>query len=127
MSNDEELQAIWDSFPTRVTIRGAYCDPSPDDEFEDCVSAGIVLGFSEKGFGFGEITIRKTPEGIFIDTERMGATKVLEYLAVLVGSAITDVEQDPKLHARYNRAAKSECYAECPLCLAYKAMKEEKP
>lgn len=127
MSSDEELQAILDSFPTRVVVRGAYCVPSSEDEFADCESAVVVFGFSEQGVGFGEIAIHKTPDGIFIDTERMGAAKVLEYLAVLVGSAITDVDQDPERHVRYNRASKGECYAECPLCLAYKAMKEEKP
>jgi hypothetical protein len=76
----------------------------------------FVLQFSESGFGFGEVAIKQTAQGVFVDTECMGVDRVKKYLAALVDSAITDHDQDPEKHALYNEVMGRGCGARCRVC-----------
>lgn len=76
----------------------------------------IVLQFSEPGFGFGEVTLIQTPEGLFVNTEYMRLERVKGFFSKLLDSAITDWDEDPERHALYNRVMGSRCGAGCRLC-----------
>jgi hypothetical protein len=76
----------------------------------------FVLQFSESGFGFGEVTIMQTAQGVFVNTECMSLDRVKKYLAALVDSAITDNEQDPEKHALYSEVMGRGCGPRCRVC-----------
>lgn len=76
----------------------------------------VVLQFSEPGFGFGEVCLKQTPEGVFLDTECMSLDRVKRYFGQLLDSAITDIDQDPKRHKLYNRAKRRSCGPGCSVC-----------
>jgi len=75
----------------------------------------VTLDFSQTGYGFGEVTFVETLDGLFVDTERMGAAKVLELVQVMLDRAVLDVDEDPERHRRYNEAIGRTCGA-CPVC-----------
>ena len=97
--------------PTEVSIGHAESADATDTRV-------VVLNFSEKGFGFGEVTIVQTPEGVFLDTEHMSKEKCLEYFAMLLGKAVTDMDMDPEKHALYNRVMCRTCADGCAACAA---------
>jgi len=76
----------------------------------------IVLSFSEKGFGFGEVTIKKHPKGVCVDTERMSLERVKKYLSSLVDGAVLDTDDDPDKHRLYNEVMGRRCGLGCPVC-----------
>jgi len=107
--------------PTQVRLRyAAYRQGTPkegqhalDAEPEEVV---VVIQFSESGFGFGEVVIKQTPQGVFVDTECMSLERVKKYLAAIVDSAITDNDQDPDKHALYNEVMMRGCGQRCRVC-----------
>jgi hypothetical protein len=105
----KSFQEIVDGMPTEVSIGAA---------FKDGDTIVIFLNFSEEGFGFGEVTINQTPEGVFLDTEHMGKEKCLRYFAMLLDKAITDTDMDPARHALYNREMGRTCADGCVACAA---------
>lgn len=78
----------------------------------------VVFGFSEAGFGFGEIAIVQTDGHIFIDTEYMKKETVVRLLTKLVACAITDTDQDRDRHKLYSEAMGRECGDQCDVCNA---------
>jgi hypothetical protein len=107
--------------PTHVSL--CYADskagvPKDGGREWDTPPEMVVVGlqFSESGFGFGEITIKQTAQGVFLNTECMSSERVKKYLAALVDSAITDNDQDPEKHALYNEVMKRGCGPRCRVC-----------
>lgn len=107
--------------PTQVTLwyasrkngkakKGQHAFEVPPEEVV------VVFNFSESGFGFGEIAIKQTKDGVFIDTECMGKDAVKRYLGMLVDSAITDHDKDPVKHGRYSKAMGRSCGPACSAC-----------
>jgi len=107
----DKLQEIMDGLPTEVSLGHASFD-------KESLATVVVLEFSEKGFGFGEVTILQTPEGVFLDTENMGREKCLKYFSMLLDKAITDTNMAPARHALYSRATGRRCADGCPACAA---------
>lgn len=107
----EDFQKIMDGMPTEVSIGHAESSEANDT----CV---VVLNFSEKGYGFGEVTILQTPKGVFLDTEYMGKERCLKYFAALFDGAITESDMDPERHALYNREMGRTCADGCVACAA---------
>lgn len=108
---------ILDGMPTDVALSYARCTPAASGDREDApLEVVVVLQFSERGFGFGEITLKQTAEGVFIDTECMSPERVKRYFCELLGKAITDAETDPGRHALYNRVMNSCCGEACAVC-----------
>jgi len=75
----------------------------------------IVLEFSEENFGFGEVSIVQEDQ-TYIDTEFMGKEKVKEILNRLVDNAITETDEDPRNHKKFNKAMKRTCCDWCEIC-----------
>lgn len=105
----KDLKEIMDGMPTSARIGHV----SQTDDL-----TVVVLEFSEKGFGFGEVTIVQTKHGVFLDTERMGRKKCLEFFELLFKSAVTDADMDPARHALYNREMGRSCADGCEACAA---------
>lgn len=76
----------------------------------------LVLAFSESGFGFGEIAIVQTVDGVFLDAEYMSVERVKRYLSALIDKAITDTDKDPERHALYNKVMGRSCGPGCKVC-----------
>lgn len=76
----------------------------------------MILHFAEKGFGFGEVAIKKHPKGVFVDTEHMSLKRVKKYLSMLVDGAITDTDSEPEKHRLYNEVMGRGCGLGCPVC-----------
>lgn len=117
VSEQDKMQAVMDSFPTSAALsygRADYAAGSNDEAPPERVV--VVLQFSEKGFGFGEVTIIQTPEGAFLDTECMSVERVKKYFALLLDGAIADHERDPVKHALYNRVMGRTCSVGCAVC-----------
>ena len=114
----KDLDEIMDGFSTGVSLSYARSTfPEGADPLEDPPSEVVLcLQFSEKGFGFGEVTLKQTPEGVFLDTEHMSLKRVKRYFEMLLDSAITDTEQDPEKHALYNKVTGTRCGEQCILC-----------
>jgi hypothetical protein len=123
-----EFEKILDGLPTSVSLAFASSKfkqaentkPLSDGEFEEHDDSPpedvtVVLQFSEKGFGFGEIAIRQTPEGVFLDTEYMNLEKVKKYVNLLLDQAVLDIDQDPQRHILYNRVMGRSC-GNCIIC-----------
>lgn len=112
------LQKFFDSLSTHVCLGYAHSEypegVEPLGETPDKVV--VVLGFSEKGFGFGEVSFVQTKEGLFLDTEDMGPEKVKKYLSLLVDQAILDTDEDPEKHLLYNKVRNSVCSEHCKIC-----------
>jgi hypothetical protein len=104
-----DIQKIMDGFETKVSLGHASSQ-------EDNDRIVVVLEFSEKGFGFGEITIVQTSAGVFVDTEYMNLDRVKRYLAMLLDKAITDTDEDPERHALFNREMNRTCGSSCMIC-----------
>jgi len=64
----------------------------------------------------GEVCLKQTPEGLFLDTECMSLDRVKRYLALLLDQAITDNDQTPEKHQLYNRVMGRQCGEGCPVC-----------
>jgi len=126
MDNDKKLEQVLADLPTKVTLTYASYKPGVPAEPEGSVHLAIddpppeevalVLQFCEPGFGFGEVTLVQTAEGVFIDTERTNLKRVKKWFCALIDSAIPDWEQDPERHALYNRVMRSECGSACRVC-----------
>lgn len=85
-----------------------------------------MFQFSEKGFGFGEITIIQTAEGCFLDTEHMSRETVKRFLGMLIDGAISDTDTEPEKHLLYNRVAGRSCGAHCGVCYPVRGIKSKK-
>lgn len=109
-----ELQGYMDSLPTEVAL--SYAHELPVSAATGHQEIVVVLRFSEKGFGFGEIRITQTRDGLFINTEHMGLESARRYFGLLFDRAITELDQDPEKHARYKRATRTSCGPACPAC-----------
>jgi len=114
-----DVQEVFDGLPTRVSLRFARFKPG-DGEEAPPAEVVVVFAFSERGFGFGEVTLKQTPEGVFLDTECMSAERCKKYLSALVDSAIADTEDDPDKHALYNRVMGRRCAENCAACASRK-------
>ncbi len=115
----DKLTAILNTVPTAVRLTYASMDPQPKTEEDMDAPADIVvtLSFSEKGFGFGEVSLMADKDGrTIIDTEHMGKAKALKYLSRLIEEAIDDVDQDPERHALYNEIRGRKCGDGCRAC-----------
>lgn len=114
---NDEFRAVMSKLQTRVSLKFADCKESqPNDLNVDPEEIVVMFQFSEKGFGFGNVTIKQTPAGVFIDTECMSLDRVKKYLALFVDSAITDNDQDPEKHALFNRTMGRSCGERCKIC-----------
>lgn len=123
-----DVKAIMESLPTRVALNFAHFEPGdpnpPEPEkplrlaIEDPLPKVVVvtLQFSEKGYGFGEVVIKQTADGVFMDAECMRLDRVKRYFMALLDGAIMDSDEDPVKHARYNQAMGRSCGAGCPVC-----------
>ena len=76
----------------------------------------VVFGFSEPGFGFGEVTLVQTPEGLFMDGEHMSSERIKRYLCKLVDKAVRELDKDPARHALYNKNMGRSCSDSCEVC-----------
>jgi hypothetical protein len=76
----------------------------------------LCLNFCEQGFGFGEIVIVQTPEGVFVDGEQMNLKRVRRYVSMLLDGAIADTDKDAEKHALYNRVMRRSCGPGCAVC-----------
>lgn len=114
------LKELMDKMPTAVSLGYARSEPSAEPSEEDpCPppkEVVVVLSFSEKGFGFGEVTVVQTAEGVFLDTECMSLERVKRYFAALLDQAITDGDEDPEKHRLYNRVMQRTCGDHCGVC-----------
>jgi hypothetical protein len=115
------LEQVMECLPTQVSLSYGSCVAGEPKEGQHPLEVPpkrvtVVFQFSEKGFGFGEIAIVQTPQGVFVDTECMNPDRVKKYLASLVDSATHDTEQDPEKHALYNQVMGRSCGGRCLAC-----------
>ena len=110
----KSLEELMGELETGVEL--TYAKASDGDRFGNCSEVTVVLQFSERGFGFGEVAIRKTPKGVFVDTECMSLERVKKYLSMLVDNAVLDTDEDPAKHLLYNEVMGRRCGRGCPVC-----------
>jgi hypothetical protein len=115
---EEKFQSILDDAPTHVYLGFAKTvPPNVDTTVRMPERVVAIFNFSEKSFGFGEITIITDEEGrTFVDTESMGADTVIHFLKKLVENSILDTDQDPEKHAKYIEARRQTCGDHCIPC-----------
>lgn len=120
MSSLKTFQDVFDKLPTNVQLIFARQVNSEIKDEGGCPipeRIAIGVGFSEKGFGFGEITIVADKDGqVYIDTECMSRDRIKRYLCRLVDEAITDTDKDPEKHARYCKVMNQRCGEGCSAC-----------
>lgn len=118
--SEEALKKILDGCPTEVSLRCAHSTPDPDadpeDDFAPVKEVVVVLSFSEKGFGFGEVTLVQNEHGVFLDTECMSVATAKRFFAALLDKAIPDTDRDPARHKLYNQAMGRTCGPRCSAC-----------
>jgi hypothetical protein len=116
--HQHDLDLLLSQFPTsvRLSYGAAKGGPTARDPGKVAERVVAMFQFSEKGFGFGEITIMQTKEGCFIDTEHMSRETVKRFLGALVDGAVTDTDDDPEKHLLYNQEAGRRCGAHCRIC-----------
>ena len=118
MPTDEQMKKFTEllvEFPTNVWL--ARASDHQDEVDEDAIpEVTVILRFSEKGFGFGEIALKQTQKGLFLDTECMSLERVKYFVNSLLDKAITDVEQDPERHKLYNEVMQTQCGDRCTIC-----------
>jgi hypothetical protein len=116
----QDFQTIVDKLPTSVKLTYARAEWHEDSREDDPEASPkkvvVVLSFSEKGFGFGEVAIIQTDEGVFIDTEHMTMERVKWYFNALLDQGITDMDMDPERHALYNKVNRRTCGDGCTVC-----------
>ena len=119
---ERDLEKVLATLPNAVNLSYGRTDGGSDEDpsvTPDRVVASF--NFSEPGFGFGEVTIVQTAEGVFLDAERMSLGRVKRYLSALVDSAISDSDEDPDRHALYNRVMGRRCSDACQACARWDA------
>jgi len=79
----------------------------------------VGFHFSEKNYGFGDISIVWEAGQIFIDSEYMPAAKVKEILGRVIDHAIFDWDKDPERHRRYSQVMRRTCGQHCKLGCDY--------
>lgn len=102
------LDKILDATPTSVSIDWVMARP------DGRLSIGIA--FSEQGFGFGEITLVQTPQGLFLNSECMRLETVKRFIDKLLEGAIADYDKDPERHKKYNEVMGRQCGEGCKIC-----------
>lgn len=112
---------IFDNLPTEVSLSWASSDKGKLKAGEPEWAAqpekvAVSISFCEQGIGFGEITFMQTPNGLFLDTEYMGAERVKRCLGMLVDKAIKDTETDREKHQLFCREWGRECGPACEIC-----------
>ncbi len=112
------LHALLSQFPTSVCLSWGRTEggPTAEDPEKAADKAVAVFQFSEKGFGFGQITFIQTAEGCFLDTEHMSRETVKRFLGMLIDGAVTDTDTEPEKHVLYNRVAGRRCGSQCNIC-----------
>ncbi len=115
MADPEPLNEIKQEFKLDVELTFASQEPGPE---EDAPAERIVvtISFCEAKVGFGEMTLIKTPEGTFLDTEYMGRENAKKYFLALLDKAILDTNKDKEKHLLYNKAMGRHCGEHCILC-----------
>lgn len=117
----KSLQELMADIQTQVSLRYASYTKGTPKEGEHELDAEpehvmFSIGFSEKGFGFGEVTFQQTPKGLFLDTECMDPERVKRYLCMLVDKAIKDTDEDPEKHALFCEQWSRVCGPRCAVC-----------
>jgi len=119
MSEKKTMSEVMDGMPTSVSLSWGRADMPPDAGPHDPPLRVIAaVQFSEKGFGFGEVTLVQTSEGLFLDTEHMSLDRVKRYFNMLLDSAVLDTDMDPDRHALYNKVAGRRCNDRRRACAA---------
>jgi hypothetical protein len=129
MSSEEEkdqqakdVQALFDQMPDHTSLsfaRGDFAPPANDEEedFPKPLRLVAVFSFAETGFGFGEITVVTGPDGrTYMDTEYTDKETVKRILGRLVDTAVTESDQDPAAHKKYNEIMGRTCSERCKVC-----------
>ena len=86
-----------------VRLTFAYHN-EPGESEDEPTEFGAVFSFSDSSFGFGQLILKQTPKGVFLDTECMSRERAKKYLAHLIDSAITDTEEDPEKRQLFDEA-----------------------
>jgi hypothetical protein len=115
------LDDLMNDFPDRTVLSYARAEGDKVDEDSGAAlpdKVTVVLSFSEKGLGFGEIAlVEDLVEGrMFVDTEHMRKETVQRILLRLLDNAIFDTDDDPVKHKLYNEKMKRQCGAGCKVC-----------
>jgi hypothetical protein len=121
----EAFQKLFDGLEDRIVLVAAHSRYSEEsmakysqgdvDVYPE--KSVAVFAFSEKGYGFGEITMACDSEGqMYIDTEASSPETVKRILARIVDSAILDRETDPERHKKFNTFMGRICSEACPIC-----------
>ena len=108
-----DLDKVLGSLPTGTFITYANFLPMGSAVVPEVT---VVLTFVEKGFGFGEVSLRQTGEGVFLDTEQMSLERVKSYFNALLDSAILDTDMTPDRHRLFNQVMGRQCGDSCPVC-----------
>ncbi len=116
--DSDELKSLLSQFPTSVRLAWGRAEggPTAEEPGKEATKAVAVFEFSEKGFGFGQITFIQTVEGCFLDTEHMSRETVKRFLGLLIDGAVTDTDAEPEKHLLYNRVAGRRCGSHCAVC-----------
>lgn len=114
-----DLDKILDSFPTSCKIDYAHCISNENDEYgiEPPDKATVVLSVSKTGWGFGQFAFVQDKDGqLYINTECSNLETVIEAVTNWIKSGITDWDDDPERHKRYNEVMKRSCGDWCKVC-----------
>lgn len=111
-----QLEAVFSSLPEDVKLIWAHTKGVDPELMKTADEIVVGIHFSDPGYGFGEITIMQTKEGVFIDTELMSIERVKGYVCALIDRAISDNEMHPAKHALYNRVMGRSCGHACKVC-----------
>ena len=109
---NEAFEKIVENLGNDVALTFARMKGDPENPDE----VVMVLSFCEKGFGFGEIAIKQTPSGVFVDTEMTSLNRVKKYFEQLLDKAILDTNDDPEAHKRFNEVMGRRCAGSCTVC-----------
>lgn len=117
MSTDKEkaLQGVLDGMSDDVRLTHARCECA-ETKTHPSKEVTVVLSFSERGFGFGEVAMVQTPDGLFMDGEYMSNERIKRYFCSLIDNAVRETDQDPGRHALYNRVMGRRCGTACQVC-----------
>lgn len=108
-----DLQRVLDGFPDDVKLSYASMMGVPGEDPDEVI---LIVSFSERGYGFGEIAIVQTPEGTIIDAETASLARVKKYFDALLDNAILDTDMDPTRHKLFNRIRGRRCGELCEVC-----------
>lgn len=76
----------------------------------------VVFSFDEPYIMFGEIRFVQIKDQAYVDTEYLSLDRVAKFLQSFIDSAITDTDQDPVRHKKYNKVMSRSCGSGCEVC-----------